>query len=160
MSCATHAGMLVLSGLDPISDPRADVLTSEGTELGQDAVIPNSMPGWPDTSSVVGARLCDYAVIVSSGAAPTIASDDGVFVGVRELSTTAARAVLTGAQLEPAASACTDSPTRLVVVQLSLAVGDPVAFTVELDGCQRLVDPALRPRAGSAELITLVAPAG
>jgi len=74
--------MLVLSGLDPISDPRADVLTSEGTELGQDAVIPNSMPGWPDTSSVVGARLCDYAVIVSSGAAPTIASDDGVFVGV------------------------------------------------------------------------------
>jgi len=159
--CATQAGMPVLVGLDETNGLDAELIVPEGDHVvGEEELVPYEMPGWPDSSEVTGARLCDYTATPASETAPAPASDAGQFVGVRELTAAEARAIVSDARLAPAAPPCAHVATRLVVVHPRLASGDAVPFTVELDGCRRLADPTMQARAASAEMLTLLTPAG
>jgi hypothetical protein len=89
-----------------------------------------------------------------------VTGEPNIFVGVREIATAEAQAVLAAARRAPEASSCTDAATRWVVVHPSLASGESQPFTVELDGCRRLVDPALRRRTAPPALLDLLTPAG
>lgn len=153
--CATQANMLILGGLDDLSGLPTDPSVPGD---GEDAVIPYELPEWPVSAAVDGARLCDYVATVASTDSSTLAGDSSTFVGSRQLATDAARAVIAHARLAPAAASCTVAATKLVVVQPSLERGDAAPFTVELDGCRRLVDPAFRARIASAELLALLTP--
>jgi len=160
VGCATQAGMLVLAGLDEVSGVQTDAVARDAHGIGEAALIPYEMPGWPEPSAVNGARLCDYAATVASTNSPALPGNDSSFVGMRELATADARAVIADARLAPAAASCTEVATKLVVVQPSLESGEAAPFSVELDGCRRLVDPTLRARIASAELLALLTPAG
>lgn len=158
--CATQAGMLVLA--DPSDADWLDAgQTVPGGDqvIGEDHLIPYEMPAWPEASQVTGARLCDYAATTPSETAPAPAGDAGVFVGMRELTASEARALLSEAQHVPAAATCAAAATRFVVVHLLVGEEDAFAFTVELDGCRRLADPALTAHAASADLLALLTPA-
>jgi hypothetical protein len=160
--CATQASMLVLAGPDVVGDLPADteVRDAPGDQMGgEDAVVPFDLPGWPETTAVDGARLCDYVAHAGTTSSPAVAGESNVFVGARELATAEARAVLAAARLAPAAPSCTDAATRWVVVHPSLMSEESEPFTVELDGCRRVVDPALQPHTASPELLDLLAPA-
>ena len=159
-SCASQAGMLVLAGLDDVSGEQSEAVAPDTRGLGEDSLIPYELPGWPDASAVNGARLCDYVATVASSNAPALAGHDSVFVGMRELSAADAQAVAAAAPLAPAAPSCIDVATKLVVVQPTLTSGDAPRFTVELDGCQRLVDPSFQARIASAELLALLTAEG
>lgn len=158
--CASQAGMLVLAGLDEVSGEQTDAVVSDAQGIGEDALIPYESLGWPDASAVNGARLCDYVDTVASTNSPALAGNDSVFVGMRQLATAEAQAVIAYARLAPAAPSCSDVAMKLVVVQPSLASGDAPPFTVELDGCQRLVDPSFQARIASAELLVLLTTEG
>jgi hypothetical protein len=159
--CAIQASMLVLAGLDAMSGPPADSHLPDDQVIGEEALIPFELPGWPEVAAVDGARLCDYvAAETGSTSSPSVTGEPNVFIGVRELATAEAQAVLADAGRAPAAPACADAATRWVVVHPSLASGRSQPFTVELDGCRRLVDPALQPRTASAALLDLLTPAG
>lgn len=157
--CATQANMLILGDLDDLSGLPKDPGVPEDHGIGEDALIPYELPEWPASAAVDGARLCDYVATVASTDSSTLAGDSSTFVGSRQLATDAAQAVIAYARLAPAAESCTDVATKLVVVQPSLERGDAAPFTVELDGCRRLVDPAFRARIASAELLALLTPA-
>lgn len=158
--CASQAGMLVLAGLDEVSGEQTDAVVPDAQGIGEDALIPYELPGWPDASAVNGARLCDYVTTVASTNPPALTGNDGVFVGTRELAAAEAKAVIAYARLAPAAPSCSDVATKLVVVQPSLASGDTPPFTVELDGCQRVVDPSFHARIASEELLALLSTEG
>ncbi|MEV5069170.1 hypothetical protein MRBLMI12_000733 [Microbacterium sp. LMI12-1-1.1] len=160
--CATQASMLILAGPDATSglpaDADADV--PDDQVIGEDALIPFELPAWPEVATVDGARLCDYVAGLGSTRSPAVTGDPNIFAGVRELATAEAQAVLADARHAPTAPSCTDAATRWVVVHPSLVSGQSQPFTVELDGCRRLVDPGLQPRAASPELLDLLTPAG
>ncbi len=158
--CASQAGMLVLAGLDEVSGEQTDAVVPDGQGIGEDALIPYELPGWPEASAVNGARLCDYGTAVASSNTPVLAGNDSIFVGMRELAAAEAQAVVADARYAPAAPSCSDVATKLVVVQPSLASGDTPPFTVEIDGCQRLVDSSFQARIASAELLALLTTAG
>lgn len=158
--CASQAGMLVLAGLDEVSGEQTEAVVPDGQGIGEGALIPYELPGWPDESAVNGARLCHYVATVESRNSPALAGSDSTFVGMRELAAAEAQAVIADARLAPAAPSCSDVATKLVVVEPSPASGDAPPFTVELDGCQRLVDPSFQARIASAELLALLATEG
>jgi hypothetical protein len=157
--CATQASMLVIAGFDEGSGLLAETGLPDDQVIGEDAVIPYEPPAWPEVATVDGARLCDYVAGVGSTSSP-VAGEPSAFTGVRELAAAEAQAVLADARLAPETSSCTDAATRWVVVHPSLVSGRSQPFTVELDGCRRLVDPAFRPRTASPELLDLLTPAG
>ncbi|WP_194421352.1 hypothetical protein [Microbacterium abyssi] len=158
--CATQAGMLVLAGLGEANGLDAEqVMPEDGQVIGEEHLIPYESPAWPDASEVTGALLCDYVTTAVSGTAPAPAGDAGVFDGVRELTASEARAVISDAQLAPAAPTCADVATRFVVVHLRAGESTAAAFTVELDGCRRLADPVWNAHAASPDLLALLTPA-
>jgi hypothetical protein len=152
--CATQAGTLILAGLDDIGGLATDSTTPGGGVVGEETLVPHGMPGWPDPASVVGARLCDYATTPASKNSPGEVGNESVFVGLRELGAADAQAVLADARRAPAAASCTDSATQLVVVHPIVESGGAATFTVELDGCQRLIDPTFHARQASAAILT------
>jgi hypothetical protein len=158
--CATEASMLVVAGLDAASGLPADTDVPDGQAIDEDALIPSELPAWPEVATVDGARLCDYVAGVRSTSSPAVTSEPNVFVSVRELAAAEAQAVLADARRAPAAPSCTDAATRWVVVHPRFVSGESQPFTVELDGCRRLVDPAFQPRTASPELLDLLTPAG
>jgi predicted small secreted protein len=158
--CATQASMLVMAGLDAVSGIRADTDVPDDQVIGEDALIPYELPAWPEVAAVDGARVCDYVAGVGSTSSPEVTGGPNIFVGVREIATAEAQAVLAAARRAPEASSCTDAATSWVVVHPSLASGESQPFTVELDGCRRLVDPALQPRTAPPALLDLLTPPG
>lgn len=157
--CATQAGMLVLAGLDETTGLDAEQIVPEGDPaFGGEHLVPHEMPGWPDSSEVTGARLCDYVAIAASETTPAPVGDAGVFVGVRELTESGARALVSDALHAPIAPSCAEVATRFVVVHVHVDEGDAVAFTVELDGCRRLADPGLIAHTASADVLALLTP--
>ena len=154
--CATQAGMLVLAELDGLD---AEQIVPEGDRrVGEEYLVPHETTGWPDSSEVTGARLCEYVATPASETAPAPGGNAGVFVGVRELTASESRTLVSEARLAPAALSCADVATRFVVVHLRLGEADAGAFIVELDGCQRLADPTLQARTASADMLTLLTP--
>ncbi|MEZ3161184.1 hypothetical protein AB1K54_11685 [Microbacterium sp. BWT-B31] len=146
--CASTAQFLVLAEAEDVGgSPEPD---PDG--IGGGALVPYELPGWPDPAAVRGARLCDY--------------DDAGFTAVRELAAADAQAIIAAALLAPPARPCAETAARAVTVQLSVAGEDAAVpsgaetVTVELDGCRRLIDPTLRARAATPELLALVTPAG
>lgn len=162
--CATQASMLVLAGPEAVSGLPGDTdvpeVLPDDQVVGEDAIIPFDLPSWPEVAAVDGARLCDYVAEAGSTNSSEVAGGANVFVGVRELATAEAQAVLAAALHASAASSCTEAARRWVVVHLSLAHGESPPFTVELDGCRRMVDPAFQPRTVSPELLDLLTPEG
>ena len=157
--CATQAGMLVLAGLDEVDGMDAEPIVPNGDHVfGEEYLVPYEMPEWPDSSDVTGARLCDYVATAASERAPAPAGDGGVFVGMRELAASEARTLVADARVAPAAPSCTDTATRFVVVHVHLDQQDAVSFTVELDGCRRLANPALQSHTASPALLALLTP--
>lgn len=157
--CATQAGMLVLAGLDEANGMDGEHIVPDGDHVfGEEYLVPYEMPEWPDSSEVTGARLCDYVATAVSERAPAPAGDGGVFVGMRELAASEARTLVADARIAPAAPSCAHIATRFVVVHLHLDEQDAVTFTVELDGCQRLANPASQSHTASPALLALLSP--
>lgn len=159
--CASQAGLLILQGVDGDEDlssdehsPRADASEHGGSV----ALIPDEIPGWTDPAAINGARVCTYAAAPARENSPTVVGPDSVFVGARELNATDARAIVAAARHAPAAAPCADSAQQLVVVHPDVVGPDAAPFTVELDGCQRLVDPAFRARVAPAEVLAALVP--
>jgi hypothetical protein len=158
--CATQAGMLIATGLDDVGGLATEAIAPEDEIVGEGALVPHEMSGWPDPATVVGARLCDYVTTPSSEHSPAGAGSETVFVGLRQLGTADARALITDARRAPATASCTDSATQLVVVHSIIESGDAAPFTVELDGCQRLIDPTFQARNASAAILLPLSFAG
>ncbi|MDP3951975.1 hypothetical protein [Microbacterium sp.] len=157
--CATQAGMLVLAGLDEVDGMDAEPIVPDGDHVfGEEYLVPYEMPEWPDSSEVTGARLCDYVATAASERAPAPAGNGGVFVGMRELAASEAQTFVSDARIAPAAPSCAEVATRFVVVHLHLGEHDAVSFTVELDGCRRIADPALQSHAASPAVLALLTP--
>lgn len=141
--CATQAGMLVLAdvvGLDAPAPAPEEVAT-----------IPWEPAPLPAAAEVDGLLVCRY----ESGAA-----GQSTFAGAGSLAPDDARAaVAAAAAAVPAtnAPACRSTATRLAVAH-PLIAGEPASasFTVELDGCRRLVDPGLRAAAAPPGLVALL----
>ena len=154
--CDTQPQFLVIAGLDDIDLQETEQLPLGSTPLPDDALIPMAMPAWPDADAITGARLCDYTAVAP--AQSTSGTDTTTFVGVRELDADAARELTTLARMAPAeARSCAATATAVVVVHLAHTSGE-VAATVELDGCARLIDPGMRARTATAELLALLTP--
>lgn len=153
--CAAQADVLILAGLDAVPDSDS----ADGVDVPGSTAIASERPGWPDADAVTGAILCDYALGGAWATSPALRDDAArVFVGARELSAADTRAVIADAVRAPTAAACTEIATRLVVVQPSVDGTNAATFTVELDGCRRLVDPIFRARTASPELLQLLSP--
>ncbi|WEK60061.1 MAG: hypothetical protein P0Y60_12015 [Candidatus Microbacterium colombiense] len=158
--CDTLATFLVLAGADDIDAGIPARPDSEQQTLGDDMLIPFEMPGWPETSAVSGARICDYRSTADTSSSVMFPDDAAAFVGVRELGIDDARALVAAARTATAAASCGETATRLVTVHLQLTSGESArAFTVELDGCRRVVAPDLRGLAAPPALLAALTPA-
>lgn len=151
--CAAQAQFLIIAGLDDIDQQESSEPAPDDAALPDDALIPMAMPAWPDTESVTGARLCDYAAV--SPAKSTSAADTTRFVGARELDADAARELIALARTAPAAPSCTATATAVVVVHVEYTDG-AIVTTVELDGCARLIDPGMRARTAPQDLLHML----
>lgn len=151
--CDTQAGLLILSGMD--APERQETSEPESTPLADESLIPFEMPEWPDTSAIAGARLCDYTTSSPSQDGSTSGVDGTVFSGARELGAAEARELTAVARQAQPAHSCSGDATQVVVIHLSHPGGE-TAFTVELDGCARLIDPGLRAHAAPAEVLSLL----
>ncbi|MBZ4487912.1 hypothetical protein LQ938_12500 [Microbacterium sp. cx-55] len=153
--CATTAGMLVaLAGVAPGAG-----VVAEASELGGDPVevIPWEPPALPDAAEVQGMQLCRYAVGVPSTDGGSLTSNDlGTFTYAEELDAVAAGEAFASFAGAPSAGHCVATASVLVVAH---PTGHAAAgFTVELDGCQRVVGPDLAARAAPPEMLALLQP--
>ncbi|MFT4212297.1 MAG: hypothetical protein QM626_10550 [Microbacterium sp.] len=147
------------------SPERGDGVSGEAASADVSAMAPTADPDgivlvpWepsplPAPELVDGMRLCVYgdrppvpAATSADGSDTLTVSAGGVgwFEDVRTLDAAQAReALIAVAAAAPGAGTCREVASRLVVAH-PLVGGAPVgaSFTVELDGCLRLVDPSL-----------------
>ena len=102
--------------------------------------------------------MCVYASDTTDGGVRMV-GDEGIFAGVLHLDAAEAAAALAEVSGAAEASAhCSEVASRFVVAQPLGARSGAEGFTVELDGCRRVVDPAFRTLEASEVLISLVSP--
>jgi len=156
--CESRASVTVLnlitSGTETVQTAPSALESAGGTEA-----IPYDAPPLPAATDVEGMRVCVYASDTSTGGVRMI-GDEGVFAGVLLLDAADAAAALAAVSTaaEKGAS-CPEVASRFVVAQPLGARGGAEGFTVELDGCRRVIDPSFRTLAASDELIALLTPA-
>ncbi|TFV85383.1 hypothetical protein E4V99_10385 [Microbacterium sp. dk485] len=145
--CATQAGMLVLAGGAGLD------VSAPAPEPEEVATIPWEPAPLPAAAEIDALLVCRYE---------TGTAVQGAFAGAGTLGADDARAAVASAAAAagaPAtdAPACRSTATRLAVAH-PLIAGQPASasFTVELDGCRRLVDPSLRAVPAPPELATLL----
>ncbi|RKT33291.1 hypothetical protein DEU34_1881 [Microbacterium sp. AG1240] len=153
--CETRASVTVLNVLT------SDLETPRAAPAGESiATIPHDPPALPVAADVDvdGLRVCVYASDTTEGGVRMI-GDEGVFAGVLLLDAADAAAALAEVSGAAEASAhCPEVASRFVVAQPLGARSGAEGFTVELDGCRRVIDPAFRTLAASEMLISLVTP--
>ncbi|QEW04049.1 hypothetical protein [Microbacterium lushaniae] len=144
--CATQAGVMVLADLSDVAGMGA----SPAPSREEVATIPWEPAPLPSAGEVDGLLVCRY----EAGA-----EGQGTFAAAGRLGVDDARAAVSAAASPaPDAPACRSSATRLAVAH-PLIAGEPASapFTVELDGCRRLIDPGLRASVAPPELLALLA---
>ena len=162
--CPTQAGLLALArapalGLEEQArDESSPVVTGEGVE-----VVPGQLPELPGPAQVDGLRVCAYETLRAEGAdaARTVApaGEGGSFVEARTLDADSAREALVAVgAASPRVAACTEQATRFVVAYpLVGGQAASVSFSVERDGCGRLITPSLRELSAPGALLALLA---
>ncbi|WP_133241739.1 hypothetical protein [Microbacterium sp. Gd 4-13] len=155
--CETRASVTVLNVLtSDLETPRA-APADEGSGESV-ATIPYDPPALPAAADVEGMRVCVYASDTTQGGVRMI-GDEGIFAGVLQLDAADAAAALAEVSGAAEVSAhCPEVASRFVVAQPLGARSGAEGFTVELDGCRRVVDPAFRTLAASEMLISLMTP--
>lgn len=154
--CSTQAGVLVLAGQEDLDGADADSAAPGDQVIGNEHLVPYRMPEWPAPAEVTGARLCDYTSATASDTAPAPVGSTGLFTGARELAEPEARALVSDAQESSPAPSCTEVATQFVVVHVLLRGDDESAFTVETDGCRRLITPSLQAHVASADVLAVL----
>lgn len=155
--CETRASITVLNVLTSGAEtsPSQPVDGGSGESV---ATIPHGSPALPAAADVEGLRICVYAFDTTEGGVRMV-GDEGIFAGVLHLDAADAAAVLAEVSGAAEVSApCSEVASRFVVAQPLGARSAAGGFTVELDGCRRVVDPAFRTLAASEVLISLVTP--
>jgi hypothetical protein len=152
--CETRASVTVLN----ILTSGAETLRSQPADGESVATIPDDSPVLRAAADVEGLRACVYASDTTVGGVRMV-GDEGIFAGVLHLDAAEAAAALAEVSGAAEASAhCSEVASRFVVAQPLGARSGAEGFTVELDGCRRVVDPAFRTLAASDVLISLVSP--
>ncbi|MFG6403814.1 hypothetical protein [Microbacterium sp. P04] len=117
---------------------------------GQIALIPEELPTLPSAADVQGLRVCVYA------AQPGVAveTDGALFMDDRRIDPPDVATALAAVASAAPVAGCTETASRFAVVQPLPATA--ASFTVEFDGCRRVIDPAFRALAAPPPLLALL----
>lgn len=144
--CPTQAGLLVLASASQLGiEAEARVEASPVAPGDGIAVVPYPLPELPGAARIDGLRVCAYETLRPDGAraagAAFPAGGAGLFAGVRTLDADTARAALAEvSSATPRGAACTEQASRFVVAYpLVGGLAASVSFSVEQDGCRRLI---------------------
>lgn len=150
--CATRAAVLVVAEFDVGG---GTVTTPEAWPSPRVGVAPAASGG------ASALRVCIYAAEPPIGPEPQLLGDGGVFAEVRELAAASAAEAYTAlTQAPPAPRGCTQTATRFATVHPIAGSVASAPFTVEFDGCSRVIDRDLNPGVASPQLLALLQSAG